>query len=249
MRIARAWNKFRSLPSVWKYVRVSFAQYGEDMILSHMEPQGHGFYVDVGAYQPRSKSNTYKLYLNGWNGITIEPNPDVTALFKQMRPRDTHLNIGVSNSTSELTYHKFAEANMNSFDPRWQQRNGVEVLERVTIKCVTLTDVFEQHCPNRQIDLLSVDCEGYDMQVIESLNWSRYRPTVVIIEDFAQFRNGGDPSVPTPIRSFMLERHYAFASQTVFSCFYVDRLAFGRRDRNEGFRLDNSQLGGLALPL
>jgi len=47
-----------------------------------MRPQGRGFYVDVGAYQPQSGSNTYKLYLKGWSGITIEPNPDVESSLK-----------------------------------------------------------------------------------------------------------------------------------------------------------------------
>jgi FkbM family methyltransferase len=217
------------------------------LILSHLNPQSRGFYVDIGAYQPRSKSNTYKLYLSGWSGITIEPNPDVAPSFKKVRPRDMHLNIGVSNSASELTYYKFAEANTNSFDPRWEQRTGSDVIERQLIKCVTLTDVLDQHCRNRQIDLLSVDCEGYDMQVLESLDWGRYRPTVVIVEDFAQFRNGAEPPGPTPIRAFMLERQYALASQAIFSSFYVDRLAFVESTGNEGFRLDNSQLRGLAF--
>jgi len=248
MRISQTLNKLRSAPSIFRYTRLTFAQYGEDLLLSHLRPQKRGFYVDVGAYQPRSKSNTYKLYLSGWSGITVEPNPDVARTFKKARPRDTHLTIGVSNLASELTYHKFAEPNTNSFDPQWPERTRFEVLERVPIKCVTLTDVLEHRCPNRRIDLLSVDCEGYDMQVLQSLDWRRYRPTVVIIEDFDHFRSGAYPPAPTPIRSFMLDRDYALASQAVFSCFYVDRLAFGASGRNEGFRLDQSQLGGLALP-
>jgi FkbM family methyltransferase len=248
MTIGQAWNRFRNFPSVSKYMRVSFAQYGEDIILSQMRPQGRGFYVDVGAYQPRSGSNTYKLYLKGWSGITIEPNPDVESSFKKVRPRDVHLTIGVSDATSELIYHKSAVANLNSFDPQWQQGAGVAVLERLPIKCETLTDVLDRHSPNRPIDLLSVDCEGYDMQVIESLDWSRYRPTVVIVEDVAQF-NGIDPARPSPIRSFMLDREYALAAQAVFSYVYVDRSAFGRSRPGEGFRLDDSQLLALGLPL
>jgi FkbM family methyltransferase len=248
MTIGQVWNRFRNFPSVSKYVRVSFAQYGEDLILSQMRPQARGFYVDVGAYEPRSGSNTYKLYLKGWTGITIEPNPDVESSFKKVRPRDMHLTIGVSDATSELIYHKSAVANLNSFDPQWQQGAGVSVLERLPIKCETLTNVLDRHSPNRPIDLLSVDCEGYDMQVIESLDWSRYRPTVVIVEDIVQFSNGIDPTRPSPIRSFMLDREYALAAQAVFSYFYVDRLAFGRSRPEEGFRLDDSQLLALALP-
>ncbi len=205
MNIGRAWNRLRSLPSVLNYVRVSFAQYAEDLILSQMEPESRGFYVDVGACQPRSGSNTYKLYLKGWSGVTIEPNPDVAGSFEKIRPRDTHLALGVSDATSELIFYKTSQANLNSFDPEWHQRSGIDVIERLPIKCVKLTDVLDQHCPTRQIDLLTIDCEGYDMKVLEGLDWSRYRPTVVIIEDFAQFSNGADRAGPTPIRSFMVD--------------------------------------------
>lgn len=248
MRIGRrTLSKLRTAPSLFKHLRLSFAQYGEDFILPHLAPQSRGFYVDVGAYQPRSKSNTYKLYLNGWSGITIEPNPDVAKSFRKIRPRDTHLTLGVSSSPSELTYYKFEEANFNSFFPEWQKERGLKVLAKVPVQCVTLTDILDQHCRNRRIDLLSVDCEGYDRQVLESLDWDRYRPTVVIIEDFAYFRTGGQPEAAAAMRSFMLDRDYALASQTVFSCFYVDRLGFGPSDRNEGFRLDRSPLTTLAL--
>ena len=248
MNFRGRWNRIRSLPSVWDFVRVSFGQYAEDLILSSMWPQSRGFYIDVGAYQPRRGSNTYKLYLKGWRGITIEPNPDVARSFEKTRPRDTHLAIGVSNSTSELVYHKVSEAHLNSFDPHWHEKSGIEVVERVPIRCLTLTDVLDQHCPNQPIDLLSIDCEGHDMQVAESLEWGRYRPAVVIIEDIAEFRNGASRSGTSAIRSFMLDRDYALASQAVFSSFYVDLLAFDRRDRDEGFQLNRSQMRSLLAP-
>ena len=249
MSLERTWNRLRSIPSVFKHVRVSFAQYGEDLILGQMGPQIRGFYVDVGAYQPRRGSNTYKLYLKGWSGITIEPNPDVARSFEKIRPRDKHLAIGVSNSTAELVYYKLPQAHLNSFDPQWHVKSGLDVVERMPVNCFTLTDLLDQHCLNRPIDLLSIDCEGHDMEVAESLDWSRYRPAVVIIEDIAEFRNGANRSGPSPIRSFMLDRDYALASQAIFSSFYVDRLALDRRDRDEGFQLNRSQLRSLVPPV
>ena len=98
------------------------------------------------------------------------------------------------------------------------------------------------------MDLLSVDCEGRDLEVIRSLDWRRHRPTMLIIEDFEQFEAGVSPHPPSSaIRSFMLAHDYAAVSQTVFSFFYVDRHAFNRTDRTSGFRLDRSQLGLFGL--
>jgi len=247
MRIGLAWKRLRSLPSAYKYMRVSFSQFGEDVLLQNMMPQNRGFYVDVGAYQPARGSNTYKLYLKGWSGVTIEPNPDVASAFKKIRPRDTHVTAGVAKSASVLTYHRFSNPIVNNFNADLQPRDGLTVLERVPVECAPLTDILDEHCRDRRIDLLNVDCESYDLQALESLDWARYRPTVVIVEDFEQFRTGieGD-GAPTPIRSFLAEQQYAFASQAVFSSLFVDRLAFGQPARNEGFRLDSSLLNELA---
>ncbi len=61
------------LPVLQRIKSVSFAMYAEDVLMSHMRPQGAGFYGDVGAFHPQMHSNTYKLYLKGWSGLTIEP--------------------------------------------------------------------------------------------------------------------------------------------------------------------------------
>ena len=77
------------LPSTWK-ARIgefrdrhiagfsvrSYSQEGEDMILRRIFGDKRlGFYVDVGAHDPRRFSNTYYFYKRGWRGINIEPRP------------------------------------------------------------------------------------------------------------------------------------------------------------------------------
>ena len=247
-----------SLPNLGHYARgvgpvlkriksVSFAFYAEDLILSHMRPRSRGFYVDVGAFHPQTLSNTYKLYLKGWSGLTIEPNPDAAATFRTTRPRDTHLTIGIAAEASELTYYKFSDGAQNTFDAsRAAELDTAKVAEQ-QVSCVPLNDVFERYCREAPVDLLSVDCESRDVEVLHSLDWRAHRPTVLIVEDFEQFEAGASPtSTGSQIRSFMLDQDYALASQAIFSCFYVDRRAFGRNDRTAGFDLARSQLGLLA---
>lgn len=235
------------LPVLQRIRSVSFAQFAEDVLLSHMHPQASGFYVDVGAFHPQVHSNTYKLYLKGWSGLTIEPNPSAAAAFQHARPRDTHLTIGIADRNSDLTYYKFRNPAENTFDAARAADMRSEAVESVPIKCMPLNDVFERYCRDRHVDLLNIDCEGRDLQVVQSLDWRRYRPTLLIIEDFEQFETGASP-IPgsSAIRSFMLEQDYATVSQAVFSFLYVDRHAFTQTGRPSGFRLDRSQLGLLA---
>ena len=65
---------------------LAFSFLGEDKLLSLFCPCPTGFYVDVGAFHPIVGSNTYKLYLRGWRGITIEPCPDNA---RRLRPAET----------------------------------------------------------------------------------------------------------------------------------------------------------------
>lgn len=241
----------RNVVPIIKRIRtVSFSQYAEDLLIHHMHPLHHGFYVDVGAYHPLKFSNTYKLYLRGWRGITIEPNPDAVATFQAIRQHDRHLTIGVAGERSELTYYKFRDAKENTFDPAWAAgKPPGEAVEQVPIACLPLTEIFATYCSDRHVDLLSIDCEGRDLEVVQSLDWQRYRPTVVIVEDVEQFDAGiwATQAACATIRSFMVAQDYALASQAVFSSFYVDRHAFAPNGRDTGFRLDRTQLGALAL--
>ena len=236
------------LPVLQRIKSVSFAMYAEDVLIPHMRPQGTGFYVDVGAFHPQMHSNTYKLYLKGWSGLTVEPNPGVAEAFRRARPRDAHLTLGIAGQESELTYYKFRDGAQNTFDAERAAELQADQVGTVAVKCMPLNDVFERHCRGRSVDLLSVDCESRDLEVIQSLDWRRHRPTMLIIEDFEQFEAGSAPKpASSAIRSFMLARDYAVVSQAVFSFFYVDRHAFKRTDRTSGFRLDRSQLGLFGL--
>ena len=240
----REWG--RAASSVARHLRsVSFSNYGEDVVLYHMKPQRQGFYLDVGAYHPQRLSNTYKLYVKGWRGITVEPNPDAAGLFRRVRPRDTHLVVGVSPAPATLIYHRFRNPVLNSFDTAQAERMRADVIDSVEIACLPLQDIVRSHAGGENLDLLSVDCEGQDLEVLQSLDWSTTRPTVLIVEDFEQFELNRDLGGAGAIRRFMVEQGYALAAQTIFSFIYIDRAAF-TAPRETGFRLDRSQLDLLA---
>ncbi|MEI9928867.1 MAG: hypothetical protein WDN44_15790 [Sphingomonas sp.] len=49
--------------------------FGEDVLLGRLlKTASSGTYVDVGANHPIEGSNTYRLYRQGWTGLTIDPN-------------------------------------------------------------------------------------------------------------------------------------------------------------------------------
>jgi len=44
-----------------------------------------GFFVEVGANDPRERSQTWHLEQAGWTGLLIEPQPDLAAKLRAMR--------------------------------------------------------------------------------------------------------------------------------------------------------------------
>ena len=61
---------------------ISYAQNMEDVLLWRaLHDVQAGFYIDVGAADPRLDSVTMAFYERGWHGINIDPKPDnITAL-------------------------------------------------------------------------------------------------------------------------------------------------------------------------
>src|SRR5215212_4407155 len=121
----------------------SFSSAGEDMILRHLigSDKMDGFYVDVGAFDPVRGSNTHFFYLNGWRGINVEARPGSKALFDRVRPRDTNVEVGVSDERGELTYYFVGEdSTMNSFSREFLEHIDMlrEVKREIAVPVVPL---------------------------------------------------------------------------------------------------------------
>ena len=59
----------------WKIVRQSilgsYAQDYEDLVIEKILPEKHGYYLEIGAYDPTRLSNTFRFYKKGWRGVVV----------------------------------------------------------------------------------------------------------------------------------------------------------------------------------
>jgi FkbM family methyltransferase len=167
---------------------LSYAQEGEDRVLARLiGSQEKGFYVDIGAHHPQRFSNTYHFYLNGWSGINIDAMPGSMDEFKKVRPKDTNLEVAISDKKESLTYYEFNETALNGFSKELSdERDGLEhykVVATHQIETHTLAEILDKNLPQGQtIDFMSVDVEGLDLQVLKSNDWEKYRPRFVLAE-------------------------------------------------------------------
>ena len=168
-----------------------FAQAGEDAILygifnEKMQSGEKGFFVDIGAFHPIVHSNTFRFYLSGWRGINIDACPGSMNLFNKIRPQDINLEIGIGKIKGESRYYLLDEkSTMNSFSKQNLVSHGMleGVKQELLLEMTTLEDILDTHSNNFcEIDFLSIDVEGLDFDVLESNNWEKYQPKVIVVE-------------------------------------------------------------------
>ena len=167
---------------------LSYAQHGEDRVLAGLlDWAPPGFYVDVGAHHPIRLSNTASLYRAGWCGIDVDASPGTVRLFHHYRPRDVALEVGVGAVPGSLPFYVFDDEAVNTFSAEWARdavANKHKLMRTIDVPIVTLAEILSRNLPHGQeIDLLSVDVEGLDLEVLRSNDWDRYRPGLVMVED------------------------------------------------------------------
>lgn len=169
-----------------KKPNISFAKSGDDiqlmMLLNEKTP---GTYVDVGCWHPKQASNTYFFYLRNWKGLCIDPNPELIKLYKKFRPNDHFINAGIGASEGSLDYFMFKESSMNTFSEDFYEKYKIHspLLKKVKIPLVSLKEVLDKNLDeNDRLDFFDIDVEGFDLEVLKTNDWKKYRPKIIIVE-------------------------------------------------------------------
>ena len=208
-------------------VSLSYSQQSEDIVLlKFFNKKWGGCFVDIGAFHPKKYSNTHLLTKLGWTGINIEPNPDQFIYFEKKRRKDINLNIGISLNEDELNYYAFNNPAVNTFDKlhaeKWSKVDGFEIIKESKIKVQPLSSVLSKYLTTgRQIDLMTIDVEGLDIDVLKSNDWEKYRPIMILIEsDIYENLN----ILENPIFCFLNNQNYSLYWISGVSLFFKDNL-------------------------
>lgn len=206
-------NKKNFFLEDFEFLNVSFSLAGEDLILRKIfKPKlisgAPGFYVDIGASDPRNGSNTYLFYCHNWNGICIDANQRFVEAYPLVRPRDIFVHAAVSASKEPLFFYSHKTNHGMSMVRNSQEQYEPEFEAPVPIAMRTLEDILTEHVPDsKKIDFMSVDIEDSELSAFESGNWKKFRPEIILFET-----NAINPNAPLeyPTVSFLLSQGYQF---------------------------------------
>lgn len=205
--------------------RNSHSQFFEDLILSfvfEMLKSPCKFYIDIGAYDGITYSNTMLFYKRGARGINVEPMEHAFNFLKTVRPEDTNVNVAISNLTGEIDFFKSEIDMCASLDFSYVKKffsdlKKIEKKEKIKVKCLSIMDFVHRYVPSgKDIDLLSIDTKGNDKLVFDGFIAKNILPKVLCMETGIGFTQKN-----SELQRHVMRRGYSLHSDTFTNSIFV----------------------------
>lgn len=182
-------RSMRARLDAFQKIRLTYSQHSEDIFISDQLERydfEHSIYIDVGANQPTSLSNTYLLYRRGMRGIVIEPNAELLPLYARVRPRDIAVGVGCGSQPELAKFIYYSTPVLNTYEPETVCKtfgSGPKVIRTSFLPILPL-DLIVDSVDLRAdyIAFLSVDTEGFDLAVLTGAARTLEQTLLVCVE-------------------------------------------------------------------
>lgn len=172
-----------------------YSQHDQDKILNENFFKGNknGVFCDVGAHDGETISNTLffeeSLY---WTGLCIEAKPENYVKLNKRRKSNNVFGAGYNrNGTITFTSNE-GYTNMLSGVTEQYSNSHIERIKReieqcggsskqIEIPCYTLDSLFDLY-NFKTIDYLTIDTEGSELQVLQGINFDKFKINVIDFE-------------------------------------------------------------------
>lgn len=145
-----------------------------------------GTFLEIGAYDGYSKSNTYQLERSqGWHGILIEPLPVPFRICQKHRTKSVCYNVACVSADGPAEIELVDRGLMTvapGLVPEVEREKRIgQATESITAHTRTLSSIIDDSGFER-INFMSVDVEGAELEVLGGLDVGRHRPDVLLVE-------------------------------------------------------------------
>jgi FkbM family methyltransferase len=162
----------------------------ENKILEIFKHKKNGYFVDIGAYDGFSISNTKILEDLGWDGVCIEPHPNVYKELIKNRNCEC-VNCAIWNEDSKIKflslsgYTEMLSGIFDSYDSRHYNRIMSELKTYGGQSEIIEIDAkkFDSVVQKTEIDFLSIDTEGSELQILNNIDFDKYQIKVICVEN------------------------------------------------------------------
>ena len=181
----KIWNCERSF-----FWNENFAsQSGQDKIIknSFFRSKKNGYFVEIGAFDGVLGSNCIHFEKSmKWEGIAIEPSKIQFQKLSKNRNCKV-LNKAISSTEKDVEFIEVIEgltqmSGINNDD--YSAKTIIKNDENTKFNKIKLkTSTFNKNVLNKEIDYLSMDIEGAELDVLQSINFKEYIIKVISVEN------------------------------------------------------------------
>lgn len=189
-------NLFKNFPDAHGFSIISFSQMGQDKIVEAILRRcgiKNPSYLDIGCNSPIEISNTALFYRGGSSGVIVDASGAHKEHWDELRPNDIFVNVAVvPEAMDEVEFYmidEFSGRNSASLDTinKFISETKTEEVEfniqkSIVVKAMTINEIVEKFCHGEFPDYLSLDIEGFDLEVLKSADFTKSSPKVITIE-------------------------------------------------------------------
>lgn len=181
----------------------------------------------MGGFDGSKFSNSYAFHKGlNWKGILIEASPTNYALMVKNRPSEIatihsaicskERNLHFVNKSSKGAVNGFVEFAAESFKKQWWTEEDIK--NAMVVRCRSLTtNLLETVGPNFHVDFFSLDVEGAEYEVLQSLDFSIYSFGVIFVE-----ADSHNAEKNNNVRKILEDNGYKFDGNTRNSDWFVN---------------------------
>lgn len=192
------------------------------MLWRALSTVGMGRYVDVGANDPQIFSVSMGFYNRGWSGITIEPDPEFAQMHRDQRPRDRLVEAAITPKDGDtVVFHVVDGTGLSTLDAGIAGAHAGTGYETHAVEVPTrrIDAILEEAgWEGLDIHFMSIDTEGSERGVLESVDFGVWRPWILVVEATAPLST---QSTRAEWEDLVLAAGYRFCFFDGVSCYYV----------------------------
>jgi len=175
----------------------------KDFYSQYLEIVENGTFMLIGANEGISSDDVLSEIVgkSNWEGLLIEPVPGIFEKLKinyrEFTHRLTFINSAISTTIGEEEFYSI-DTTKEPPPPQWLSELGSfnesvilkhrdvypnieDYIKKITVKSITFESLVTSHGITK-IDLLMIDTEGFDAEIIKTIDFTKILPSVIIFE-------------------------------------------------------------------
>ena len=163
----------------WTSSKDSYAQHGEDKLVEILLPDGVNAFIDIGANDGVLFSNTYKFAKKGARGLCVEPSAYAFRKLKLNQLLNKGVccvNMAISNTNGNVLLEE------DGYESTLSKVVREHIDNSINVSCITFDELLKRYPNFLNVDLVSIDVEGHEIEVLHGLTDSNFYSRIIIIE-------------------------------------------------------------------